>query len=492
MTRPTAWFSVDKTGLAKLLDRRGKAFAVCELIQNAWDTEATRVDVTIQHEAVRRTATVLVEDDDPAGFKNLADSFTLFAESTRKSDPLKRGRFNLGEKLVLALCREARISSTTGTVLFGPRGRRRSPLRREHGSAFLGIVPMTTAEHEAALVALGSLIPPSKTTTTINGTEIPARTPLATAKATLETEVADDEGVMRRRWRETTLSIYEPLDGEAASVYEMGIPVVATGDRYSVDVAQKVPLGFDRDNLPYAYLRDVRVAVLNEMASRLEKADANAPWVRDAAGDADVSNAAVARVMDLRFGAERVIYDPSDQEANAIAVTRGYTVIHGGMLAADEWENVWRAGAALPAGKVTPSPKPFSPDGSPLVRLPEEEWTDGIRRVVDFAKEAARELLRTELAVTIADDRGWGFRASYGKGALTLNLNRLGRSWFDGWPHADGIKLLIHEFAHEFEPNHLSEAYHETLCRLGSEFTFLAARRPKLFAPRAPDDDIPF
>jgi hypothetical protein len=32
----------------------------------------------------------------------------------------------------------------------------------------------------------------------------------------------------------------------------MGIPVVETGDRWHVDVAQKVPLNFDRDNLPPA------------------------------------------------------------------------------------------------------------------------------------------------------------------------------------------------------------------------------------------------
>ncbi len=33
------WFNVDKKGLAKLLEQRGKAFAVFELVQNAWDAE---------------------------------------------------------------------------------------------------------------------------------------------------------------------------------------------------------------------------------------------------------------------------------------------------------------------------------------------------------------------------------------------------------------------------------------------------------------------
>lgn len=482
MTKASNWFSVDKAGLAKLLDRRGKAFAVCELISNAWDTSTTSVDVRL--ELTGRQARLSVDDNDPDGFKNLTDSFTLFADSCRKGDPLKRGRFNLGEKLVLALCREARITSTTGTVIFGPKGRRRSGVKRDAGTRFDGVISMTKAEHEAALKALSMLIPPPQIATTINGTQLAARTPVATVEAMLETELADKDGILRQRWRMTTIAIYAPLPGEEATVYEMGIPVVATGDKYSVNVGQKVPLGFERDNLKFGYLRDLRVIVLNATAAALDKADATTAWVREAAGDSGATVAAVEHVTGLRFGERRVIYDPSDPEANALAVTKGYTVIHGGMLGAGEWDNVRRAGAALPAGRVTPSPKPFSPDGSPLATLPEADWTPGICAAVAAIREIARELLKTELAVTIATDKGWGFRAAYGNGSLTLSLNRLGHAWFDTWPHPDGARLLIHEFAHHWEANHLSEGYHDRLCMLGSELTFLAARRPDLFRVR--------
>ena len=48
------WFTVDKDGLAKVLGRRGKAFAVLELIQNAWDAPgATQVEVTLKPAARR-------------------------------------------------------------------------------------------------------------------------------------------------------------------------------------------------------------------------------------------------------------------------------------------------------------------------------------------------------------------------------------------------------------------------------------------------------
>jgi hypothetical protein len=108
------WFDVDKSGLAKLLDKKGKAFAVFELLQNAWDTNATRVNLKMDPIDSSPFVRITVEDNDPEGFSKLEHAFTLFAESDKKSDPTKRGRFNLGEKLVLALCRHATIASTKG------------------------------------------------------------------------------------------------------------------------------------------------------------------------------------------------------------------------------------------------------------------------------------------------------------------------------------------------------------------------------------------
>jgi len=58
----------------------------------------------------------------------------------------------------------------------------------------------------------------------------------------LPTVVADEEGVLRKTSRKTLVRVYEPAEGEAAMLYEMGIPVVETGDRFHVDVQQKVPL----------------------------------------------------------------------------------------------------------------------------------------------------------------------------------------------------------------------------------------------------------
>ena len=117
------WFEVDKAGLAKLMAGRSKAFVLYELLQNAWDQNVTRVDVTVEPAAGTRHAPITVTDDDPDGFADLRDAYTLFAESRKKGNAAQRGRFNLGEKLVLALAKSAWIETTTGAVEFGERGR---------------------------------------------------------------------------------------------------------------------------------------------------------------------------------------------------------------------------------------------------------------------------------------------------------------------------------------------------------------------------------
>ena len=50
----TGWFEVDKRGLAALLERRGRFFAILELVQNAWDTGAQVVEVRLEAIAGRR------------------------------------------------------------------------------------------------------------------------------------------------------------------------------------------------------------------------------------------------------------------------------------------------------------------------------------------------------------------------------------------------------------------------------------------------------
>lgn len=474
------WFSVDKEGLAKLLERKGKEFVLYELIQNSWDTDAKVVSVVLNATSdIRGYAEIEVVDDHPEGWKNLAHSWVLYAESEKKGNAEKRGRFNLGEKLVLALCKVARIETTTGGVMFDEEGRHTLRSKREAGSRFYAKIRMTAEERAQVFLAVMKLIPPPGVETTFNGAPILARTPLRKIDATLPTEVADAEGVLRKSARKTVIEVYEPKAGEIPSIYEMGIPVVETGDRYHYNIQQKVPLNSDRDNVTPAYLREIRTLVLNEMYKEVRQEEATAPWVRDAAEDEDVSKAAMEHVITERFGEKRVIFDPSDQEGTKMAVSQGYTVMSPGALSKQEWTNVRRFEVALPAGQVTPSPRPYSPDGEAQKILPEEKWTPGIKKVVEYAKYVAYGVLGTKIRVKVVTDISWPFAATFGpSGDLTFNVGRLGYAWFDTalWTTVD--ELLIHEFSHHRVSDHLSAAFHDECCRLGALMVWVALQDP--------------
>jgi hypothetical protein len=264
-------------------------------------------------------------------------------------------------------------------------------------------------------------------------------------------------------------------------VYEMGIPVVETGDRWHYDVGQKVPLDADRSNVTPAFLRDLRVAVLNATYPLLRAEDATESWVTNALEATNVSKEAVETVMDLRYGTKRVVFDPSDPEANALAMAKGYTVIPGRSLPKEAWVNVKQYGAALPAGRVTPSPKPFSEGGRPLKTMDESDWTPAMWLATKLARVLAKVAIGTDISVTWAKDRDWRFGAAFGAGAdLTINaISYKGRvesvydpasNQFSGGQ--DFVAMLIHEFGHYKHSNHLDEAYHEELCSIGAKVSF--------------------
>lgn len=478
------WFDVDKEGLAKLLERKGKEFVLYELIQNAWDTDAKEIMVTVKaSEDLKGYSEIEVIDDHPDGWKDLTHAWTLYAESEKKGNAEKRGRFNLGEKLVLALCKQARIETTTGGVMFDVDGRHTLRTKRAAGSRFWACIRMNQMEREDALQAVMKLLPPRGVKTFVNGALISSRTPIRTIEATLATEVADAEGILRRSARKTQIEIFEAKVGEVASVYEMGIPVVALlegGDKWHYNVLQKVPLNADRDNVTPAYLREIRTLVMNEMYKEITAEEAVEPWARDAASDESISKPAMEHIITQRFSEKRVIMDPSDQEGTKIAVSQGYEVITPGSLSKDEWTNVKRFAVALPAGQVTPSPRPYSPNGEAQKILPEEKWTPGVKKIVAYAKYVAKNILSTEIRVKIVTDISWPFAATFGpSGELTLNLGRLGHSWFDApyWTAVD--ELFIHEFSHYRVSDHLSSSFHDECCRLGAALVNVALHSPE-------------
>jgi len=479
------WFAVDKEGLSQLVKRRGTAWVLHEVVQNGLDQDVTRVDVRLEPIAGCAQAWLTCEDDDPRGFERLSLAWTLFADTSKRSDPTKAGRFTIGEKLVLSLAYEAEVSTTTGTVRFDKSGRHASGKKREAGSKIAVRLPMTRAEYDEICTAAWRLLPRAGVVLTFNGGIIPSGKPVRTVEAELPTEFADEERSLRRTSRQTTIEIHETDPGEPAMIYEMGIPVVETGDRFHVNVLQRVPLNAERDNVTPAYLRQVRTIVLNATHDMLSAEEAKATWVTGALEDPNVAHEAVEQIITARYGEKRVIADPSDPEGTKIAMSQGYTVIPGGALSREAWENVHSSGAARPAGQVTPSPKPFHEGGRPLKVVPEDDWTDEQRSMADFVQRLHARLVGGYLHVALANEFTWPFGACYGRDSLTLNLGRLGHDWFTLPPASTRVmKLLLHEFSHARVSDHLSREFHEEVARLGALAVEVALETPELFERR--------
>ena len=369
-------FDIDLKGLVELIEDEGNARLIMELVRNSLDeTCVTTVLIHVEPVPGRPLAFIQVLDDAPTGFRDLSHAYTLFAPSYKKVHTDKAGRWNMGDKLFLAAAimtgKQAEVCSTTGSLVFDKQsGRTHKRVKTEKGSIVRGYLKMTRPEWEECIRALHTLLLPEGVKVVLNGTVLLPRRPVHEFQAILPTVQADSEGVLRpvRGGKETMVRVYEPFEGETPTLYELGIPVVETNDKWHVDVLQKVPLNMQRDNVPPAYLRTVRTLVFNELFQRTTEEDANQAWVREATSDPRIDPKAMEKALDARFGKERVSYDPSDPQANKRAAAEGKTVVYGNMMSRQEWENTRRTNTTPPAGQVFPSPKPFDPDGVPAER----------------------------------------------------------------------------------------------------------------------------
>ncbi len=112
--------------------------------------------------------------------------------------------------------------------------------------------------------------------------------------------------------------------------------------------------------------------------------------------------------------------------------------------------------------------------------IPEDKWTEGMRTIAGFAQRVAEKVLARQIVVKFCASAHHLGSASYSQsGELVFNKLRLGDDWFEQGITEDVVRVLIHEFGHEYSGDHLSSEYHEALCRIGAKM-FLLARRGHL------------
>jgi hypothetical protein len=493
------WFTAHKEGLRqiaeRLVERRGFGIVGGELYQNVMDTNATECIISIQKTPGRPLAELRVTDNDPSGFPDLTHAWTVFAPSMKKTDPTKAGRFNVGEKMVLAFCKEAHIHTTKGLVEFDFTGRKDYPRRkREVGTEFWAMIECNQERYDQFVEYMRQIIVKPGLLLSVNGEIIQSRTPIKTFVEKLPTEIAGEDGTLRKSIRQCEVQIYEPLIGETPSLYEMGIPVVETGDRWHYNVMQKVPLNVDRDNVTPSYLRDLRVVVLNNMHDQINDEDTTATWVNEATDDDDCSSEAVEAFRVKRYGTKSVAFDPTNPEANAEAVAHGFTVIPSRGLSSGQRKNLYEAGTLVTSSTAFPlagkGAYSDDPNATPVEVVSEEEWTDAMQKIHTYTEGVAKRLLDKTVRVRFVNCKSFAFKswsACFGRGhALAeswfdYNLHVLGESWFEDGATETVDDLILHELAHEYESNHLSEDYYRACTKLGARLKAEALRDPDWF-----------
>ena len=329
----------------------------------------------------------------------------------------------------------------------------------------------------------------------VNGEEIVGREPINSWEETLATQIGDD---LRSSKRKTDVHVYELLEGETAYLYELGIPVVETDDKWHVNVMQKIPLNKDRDNVTPAYLRSVRVSVVNNMHDQIEPEDTNSTWLNEATSDERCDSDAVEVFRVNKYGKKSVAFDPTNPEANAVAVSNGFTLIPSRGLSRGQRNNLKLAGTLLSSSQqfVNAGRGAYSdsPDAKPAEIVPEEKWSPEMKVICQYVSELGELLVDDPVKVTVVNVKsfpGKPWIACYGKdfsgGRFDFNLGKLGRSWFSKNLTPEGVTevvddLLIHELGHHYESNHLSENYYNALTKLGAKLKKIALEQPEFFA----------
>jgi len=455
MAKTKEWFSVSKEGLKELQAGKPKSYILRELIQNAWDENISKCIVNTSWDSNKIRAEVI--DDNPEGFKDITDSYTLFKHTTKRDNPTKRGRFNLGEKQAFSVCDQVTVTTVKGTVIFDKDGRAHSKLSSKAGSRIEVCFKATKKENEEILTEINSYLPPKNITYTVNGLHIEYEEPDIVFKALLTTEKNED-GIFKRPQRNTEINLHAPIG--KARIYEMGIPVFEIECKYDIDVQQKIPLSIDRETILPSFMKDIYAEILNKTHYEIAKDESSSIWVREAMTDERVSNEAIAGIVKTRYGENSCIANPFDKKSIDDAISHGFNVVHGSELSKEEWDNIRKANA------IKTSTQLFGQDHLPCIAVPELSLTEGHKYVRSLTKKIAKEVLKIEIDVKFIRSQA-SIMADYGSRTLRFNLSRISKGIFTTEPNESILDLIIHELGHE-GGMHTEIGYHQTITKIGA------------------------
>jgi len=472
-----SWFEVDKKGLQSLQEGKSKTFVLRELIQNAFDEDITFCKVTIEWK--NGNTKIKVEDDNPEGFKDLSHAYTLYSDTYKRRDSLKRGRFNLGEKQALSICTFAEIITTKGSIIFDKKGRHKLGKKCSIGSSILMEFKSTKAEYQELIEYGNMILVPKNIDLYINDRCYKHKTPFKIFNAKLRTEI-EINGVLRGTIRSTNIYIHKD---NKSFLYELGIPVCEIDCDYSLDVQQKIPLSMDREKVSTIFLKELYTEVLNITFDEITKENVSNLWIRTATEGKNINKDAIYSVVKKRFGDQTVIANPLDKNSIDKAISNNYNVVYGNEMNKKEWENIRKFDIMKSSSKLFGS---TLTNDFEIVNASKEQ-----KEIADWIIIMAYDMMNINITIKFIKSKSVSYIAEYGDKTLTFNLTKIPETYWileDNVINVDLLDLVIHELGHE-KGLHYETSYHQCITRLGAKLVWKMKQNPNWFNIKIYDNE---
>ena len=459
------WFEISTKGLKELQSGKPKHYIVRELISNAFDENITKCEVELTYS--KGIIKIVVKDDNPEGFKDLTDAYTLFKTTPKRRNPTQRGRFNVGEKQAISLCEKAEVSTTKGTILFDKRGRHSKRKKSVIGSTITLWLKGTSKDCDSIIEMLKKYLSPKHIQYTLNNIEQEYQEPFKVINASLETERLENK-IIKRVQRKTQINILKTT--EDAYLYEMGIPICKLDCKYCIDVQQKIPLSIDRENVPEKFLNIIYAEVLNVIYSHILPEEASSNWIRKAMSNKRISKEALNAITTKRFGDKVCVANPFDKNSIDDAISKGYNVVYGSELSKKEWSNLKEhqilSSSSDLFGRTIVTATPIQPNEKQML-------------IVKLVQQIAMRVLGFNVKVYFVKSKAT-VAAEYSNKTLMFNISRLSKNFFDIPVSEQTLNLILHELGHQ-AGGHTEHKYHELLTKMASQLILIALNEPSFF-----------
>lgn len=483
-------FSVDVAKRAAMARGRTLGQNLKELLANALDANATRINIDCKVAAAHRRdrsglcAYQVICSDNGRGCPD-PEILRTIGSSTSDLHPETRGRFGQGLIDVIAACESAEIRTNRSRLVFDQTGCVISTVRNAVAGMFIaGILRHPGDGFDELGNYLHSIIVPENVELTFNDNRVPHRLMMRRVDGIkLQTVVYDpDKGRDRKFLRDTAVELVRETT-RAPMIFELGIPVDAApwSLPYDINVLQKTPLDTERNMLPDTYkdslVRSLIKHVSDLYAAFMDDRNEVPPEIRNVSRNSEQLHQSVQeRAVELTVRAKRRDiarenpFDPdNDTEAEELRQRQHRMPINTG---------------SLPDGirtllKDTPTVAELHDEFCKvqfrLGSLPPE--TDRQRACLQMYSELASALL--EIRVSCQRVMGGRVAAAWDTETISLNID-VPHIWND--PLAEeSVALILHECAHNKVSGH-SLSFQDEIARLGGRLAGWVAANSEWWA----------